>query len=73
MLIGEHVAGKVVATVLGQVTFNAKGEAEGLTDEQEKSLAHIGGFTYVAPEVKEEPKPKAAPKAKPKAAAKKAE
>ncbi|AEQ34213.1 hypothetical protein D307_gp251 [Bacillus phage Bastille] len=73
MLIGERVAGKVVATVLGQVTFNEKGEAEGLTDEQEQSLAHIGGFTYIAPEVKEEPKQKAAPKSKSKPAPKKAE
>lgn len=60
MLKNENYTSKEVATSYGNIWFNEKGEAEGLTKEQEKSIAKLPGFEYVdntpKKETKQEPK-----------------
>ncbi|UPI12830.1 hypothetical protein [Bacillus phage SBSphiJ5] len=57
MLVNKSLAGKVVATEFGNVTFNEKGESKDLKPEQEKVFAQFNGFEVVekkSPKAKEE-------------------
>ncbi|AEW47494.1 hypothetical protein BCB4_0265 [Bacillus phage B4] len=63
MLVNEQLAGKTVASVYGDITFNEKGEAVDIKPEVEKALAHVQGFTLV--EEKPEPKKEAPAKKAP--------
>ncbi|QZA70346.1 hypothetical protein 278BB001_195 [Bacillus phage 278BB001] len=57
MLVNKSLAGKVVATEFGNITFNENGESKDLKPEQEKVLAQFEGFEVAekkAPKAKEE-------------------
>ncbi|QZA69700.1 hypothetical protein 035JT004_202 [Bacillus phage 035JT004] len=57
MLVNKSLAGKVVATEFGNITFNEKGESKDLKPGQEKLFAQFEGFEVVekkSPKAKEE-------------------
>lgn len=47
MLINSKFAGRDVVTPFGKVKFNDRGEADGLTTEQEKEFKGIPGYVIV--------------------------